>query len=70
MDKQSYWGRAMKAECKAGRQEVTMQASMGAGAKQHTAKCFNPRPNLNVAAVDAKICSNMERQTPPTKQVQ
>ncbi len=33
MDKQSYWVRAMKAAWKDGRREVTMQGSMGAGAK-------------------------------------
>ncbi len=61
MDKQSYWVRAMKAAWKAGRREVTIKASMGAGAKRCTAKRRNPRPNLDVAAVEAQISSEMER---------
>ncbi len=70
MDKQSYWIWALKAAWKAVRQEVTMRASMGAGAKRHTAKRCNPRPNLDVVAVEAQIRSEMERQPTATKQVQ
>ncbi len=70
MDKQSYWVRAMKAAWKSGSRETKIQASMGAGTKWQATKRCKPWPHLDVVMVELHIHYKMERQPPPTKQVQ